>query len=172
MKAFHAAIEYVGLIWPDLRVGVSGIYDRIPPQPATVRPALPDMFIDEWIGGVHIAYPSVPLIFIAEGYMVQHLHGPQKWSTFGGFGLLGYAIGVVTPYLRFERIASSGGSDPFFVPDPTAETVDSFDTMQGLVGLRVDLSPWTALKAEYRYTRLFDPSHTTHQGIVNWSWGF
>jgi opacity protein-like surface antigen len=49
---------------------------------------------------------------------------------------------------------------------------DSFDTAQGIAGLRVDLSDWTSLKAEYRYTRILDRSETTHEGILNWSWGF
>jgi len=74
MKAFHASLEYVGLIWPDLRVGIAGIYDRIPAQPVAVRPALPDVSIEEFIGSAHIAYPSVPLILIIETYIMEHRH--------------------------------------------------------------------------------------------------
>jgi hypothetical protein len=172
MKALHASVEYVGLIWPDLRVGVSGIYDRIPAQPAAVRPALPDVSIDEWISGAHIAYPSLPLMVILEGYVMEHLQGQKRWTTYGGFGLIGYVWDPVTPYLRFERVASRGGSDPFLVPDPSMPMMDSFDSIQGISGMRVDLSDWTALKGEYRFTRFVDRSHTTHEGIVNWSWGF
>jgi len=172
MKAFHLALEYVGLIVPDLRIGVSGIYDRIPPQPATIRPIFHDVFFDEFIFAAHIAYPSVPLIFIAEAYWVSHAQAANRWTTYGGFALLGYSLGPFIPYLQYERIASTGGLDPFFVPDPAAEGIDSFDTVQGIVGLRVDLSAWTALKFEYRYTDLLDRSFVTHQGIVNWSWGF
>jgi hypothetical protein len=171
MKAFHASLEYVGLIWPDLRVGIAGIYDRIPAQPVEVRPALPDVSIEEFIGSAHIAYPSVPLILIIETYFMEHRHDSDHWTTYGGFGLLGYAFGPVMPYIRGERIASTGGLDPFLVPDP-ALVVDSFDSSQAIVGLRADLSDWTALKGEYRYTRFVDRSETTHQGVVSWSWGF
>jgi hypothetical protein len=103
---------------------------------------------------------------------MEHLHGRNRWTTYGGFGLVGYVLGPVTPYLRFERIASTGGSDPFLVPDPLAVPLASFDTVQSVVGLRVDLSDWTALKAEYQNTRFLDRSETTHLAILNWSWGF
>jgi hypothetical protein len=171
MKALHAAVEFVGLYWPDLRIGISGIYDRIPAQPAMVRPMLPDVSIQELIGGAHVAYVSVPLVFIAEGYVVDHRQGGHTWTTLGGFGLLGYSVGVVTPYLRVERVGSRGGMDPFFMPDP-AMPMASFDTVEGIAGLRLDVSDWSALKAEYRLTRILDRDATTHQGVLNWSWGF
>src|SRR6185295_12085336 len=88
-KAVHAAIEYVDLGLPDLRVGIASIYDRIAPQSAENRPALPNAFIDEWIGGAHIAYASIPLMFIVESYVVQHLQGSSTWTTYGGFALAG-----------------------------------------------------------------------------------
>src|SRR5205823_391828 len=118
---------------------------------------LPDVSIDESIIGVHVAYPSVPLLLIAEGYLVEHLQGSRRWETYGGFALLGYAFGSVMPYLRGERVASRSGPDPFFVPDPAAQ-VDSFDTSEGIVGLRLDLTDFTSLKAEYRYLKAFDTS--------------
>jgi hypothetical protein len=128
MKTLHLAVEYVGLIWPDLRVGIAGMYDLIPGQPATVRPALPDVAIDEWIGGVHIAYPSVPLLFIAEAYLVRHVHEGQRWSTYGGFGLLGYALGPVDFYsVRADRRAL--WRDPFFTFGSDGR-VDSFDIVR------------------------------------------
>jgi hypothetical protein len=172
-KAVHASIEYVGVIWPDLRLGISGMYDRIKGQPIGVRPALPDAPIDEWIGGVHVAYPSVPLLLIAEGYLVDHRHGNQEWTTYGGFGLLGYNFGPVTPYVEVERIVASGGQDPFFNPDPM-NLGASFDTVEAIVGMRLDLSDWTALKAEYRYTNSLDrdTNAVVQEGILNWSWGF
>ncbi|HEY3593646.1 MAG TPA: hypothetical protein VGL13_07225, partial [Polyangiaceae bacterium] len=171
-KAVQASIEYVGMIWPDLRLGVSGMYDKIPGQSAMDRPALPNASIDEWIGGVYIAYPSVPLLLIAEGYLVDHKHANQEWTTYGGFGLIGYNIGAFTPYVQVERVVSSGGQDPFFVPDPTNPGA-SWDTVSGIAGLRIDISDWTALKAEYRYTSALDRNNSVvHQGILNWSWGF
>ena len=59
----------------------------------------------------------MPLLFIAEGYDVAHVALGHQWTTYGGFILLGYAVGRVTPYVEVERIASKGGTDPFFIPD-------------------------------------------------------
>ena len=50
--------------------------------------------------------------------------------------------------------------------------VDAECRVQGIAGLRVDLSDWTALKAEYRQTREYDLHVTDYTGILNWSWGF
>ena len=86
---------------------------------------------------------------LAEGYGIVHRTDSEEWVTYGGFALLGYAFGRYTPYVQFERIASSGGRDPFFSPGRPQDLVASFDTAGGIAGLRVDLSDWTALKAEY-----------------------
>jgi hypothetical protein len=187
MKAFHGSVEVVGLFSSDLRFGISGVIDQIPSvtqiQSVTgdttfTRALLPDpnITINEMIGGAHIAYPSVPLIFIAEGYTIIHSAnvpgiGNHSWATFGGFGLLGYALGRVTPYIEVESFDTQGGPDPFFIPDPMNPPT-SFRTAEGILGVRVDLSDWTALKAEYRATRLVDTGDTIQVGIVNWSWGF
>jgi hypothetical protein len=177
LKALHLAAEFVGIHWPELRAGVSFIIDRIPAQPMAVRPSLPDQAIDEMIVGAHVAFPSYPLVLIAEGYGVIHraknmLSETQQWTTFGGFVLLGYAFGRFTPYGEFESVSSRGGVDPFFVPDTMEPGIPSFDTARGIGGLRIDLSDWTALKAEYRFTRSIDTSTNFHEGLVNWCWGF
>ena len=172
LKALQVGAEYVGLHWSDLRVGVAGILDRIPAQSAADRPALADKPIDEIIGSAHVAYPSVPLLLLAEGYLIVHKADAQQWTTYGGFLLVGYALGQWTPYAEVERIASRGGVDPFFVPDMAAAGIPSFDSVKGIAGLRLDLSDWTALKAEYRYTRNIDMASTLQELIVNWSWGF
>jgi hypothetical protein len=179
MKAFHGSLELVGIGRPELRAGVAGIFGRIPAQPGhtpfqpgDVRPALPDQEITEVIGSAHVAYVNVPLLLIAEGYDVAHLALGHQWTTYGGFLLIGYAFGRVTPYAELERIASKGGTDPFFNPGLPDSPVLSFDTVEGIVGLRVDLSDWTALKAEFRDTHAFDLKTTQYEGILNWSWGF
>ena len=101
-----------------------------------------------------------------------HRVDDSRWSTLGGFVLLGYAFGRLTPYLEFERIASRGGSDPFFNPGTSNAPVVSFDTVEGIVGLRLDISDWSALKLEYRATRSLDTSTNLQEGLINWSWGF
>lgn len=171
-KAYHLSAELVGIARSDLRIGVAGIFDRIPAQPATIRPLLPDQEISETIGAAHIAYVNVPVLFITEAYLVAHTAGGHQWSTYGGFALLGYTIGRFTPYLQFERIAAKGGADPFFVNTALIPDAQSFDTAGGIVGLRLDLSDWTALKVEYRQTHAYDTASTQYEGILNWSWGF
>ena len=177
MKSFHVSAELVGIGSPELRVGVAGIYGQIPGLPNAMRTALPDnQRIAEWIGGAHVAYVNVPLLFIAESYVVAHVALGHQWTTYGGFALVGYAFGRITPYLQFERIASKGGTDPFFSNTILVPDAESFDTAGGILGLRIDLSDWTALKAEYRqthsYTTPTTPSGTVYEGILNWSWGF
>jgi hypothetical protein len=177
LKALHAAAELVGIHWPELRAGVSGTIDRIPAQPMAIRPALADITIGELIGGAYVAFAGYPLLMIAESYVVihraeNHPGFTHQWTTFGGFGLIGYAFGRYTPYFEIERIAFlGGGTDPFWVPDP-AQNTSSFNTARAIVGLRIDLTDWTALKAEYRFTRSYDMGSTLQEGIVDWSWGF
>jgi hypothetical protein len=170
MKAFHASAELVGIVRPELRAGVAGIYSNIPADPD--RASHPGDSITEMIGGAHIAYVNVPLLFISEGYLVIHKIGGAQWKTYGGFALVGYSFGRVSPYVEVERIASSGptggGPDPFFVIPGAA----SFDTIQGILGVRYDLSDWTALKAEYRQTHDYITTGAVYQWLVNWSWGF
>jgi hypothetical protein len=176
-KALHAQLEYVGLGVPDLRVGLSGMYDHIAALPGTggpgvpARPALPDNGIDEYILGAHVAYPGYPLIFVVEAYCVVHRVPSRLFNTYGGFATFGRAFGVVMPYVRGEWIGTSGGTDPFFVPDSGAPAAARFDQVDGLVGLRLDLTDWTALRIEYRATKV---SHDdiTQLGVVQWSWGF
>jgi hypothetical protein len=172
LKAVQVGAEYVGVHWPDLRIGVAAIFDRIPPQSAADRPALADQPIDEVIGAAHIAYASVPLVLVTESYLVVHRALGQQWTTYGGFLLVGYSFDRWTPYVEVERIASRGGADPFFVPVPNALDAPSFNTFKGIAGLRVDLSDWTALKAEYRRTSYLDSSTSLQEFVVNWSWGF
>ncbi len=168
MKSFHASFEVVGIGRPELRAGVAGIYGVIQGQPD--RPVPND--IKEVIGAAHIAYVNVPLLFIAEGYDVAHLALGHQWTTYGGFILLGYTMGRFTPYAEVERIASKGGQDPFFIPDPMATDLPTFDSLEGILGLRFDLTDWTALKVEYRQTKEWDLHITQYDGILNWSWGF
>ena len=170
MKAFHASAEVVGIGVPELRAGVAGIYDRIPGW--TDRLLLPNLTINETILSAHAAYVNVPLLFIAEGYLVTHTAAGQRWTTYGGFALLGYTFGRVTPYVEIERIASKGGPDPFLTITTAGSESGSFDTIEGIGGMRLDLTDWTALKAEYRQTRAQDTRTTVYEGVLNWSWGF
>ena len=74
--------------------------------------------------------------------------------------------------VEVERIANKGGPDPFFIPDPAATDIPTFDSLEVIGGLRLDLTDWTALKLEYRQTKMWDLHLTQYDGILNWSWGF
>jgi hypothetical protein len=153
------------------------MYDHIAALPGEAapgiptRPALPNIGIDEYILGAHIAYPGYPLIVLVEGYCVMHRATSRVFNTYGGFATLGRAFGSVTPYVRGEWIGTSGATDPFFVPDSNSPSAARFDQVDGLVGVRVDLTDWTALRVEYRATKIAHDD-ITHLGAVQWSWGF
>jgi hypothetical protein len=167
-KAFYGKLEYEGFAGlHDLRVGVSGVYDQIAPQDMTVRPALPNQAIQEWIGGFHIAYPSVPIMVILEAYLIDHRAAAQVWRTYGGFVLAGYSFGPLMPYVEISEILSSGGLDPFFNPAGGA-SLEQFDVIGGL---RFDVSSWSALKLEYFYMRS-PAASARHSVTLDWSWGF
>lgn len=190
VNAVHAKAEAAGYLHRDLRVGVSGVYDRIPQEEASTRPGLPDQSIDEYVGNAYIAFPSVPFVFISEAYVIQHrlndsarpVNVGSKWRTIGAFALLGYQLGRVTPYVRGEYINSQVGAfffDPFYIPEPKASGPFpvSLDLKEIMLGSRIDVSDWCSLKLEYQFmtgvgTRRPElPQPGIHTGIVSWSFG-
>lgn len=190
INAVHGKLEFSGFLHRDLKFGVSGVYDRIPDEAAFVRPGLPNQSIDEKIANAFIALPSVPFIFISEAYGIEHTLNSSalpenvgsKWRTLGAFALLGYQIGRFTPYLRGEIIKSEVGAyifDPFYVPEPNGTSGFSvtLDSKEAVVGTRIDVSDWCAVKAEYQLmtgvgTRRADlPTPAIHTGTVSWSFG-
>jgi len=169
-KQVYGKFEVKGLLLRDLRLGVSGVFGYINPESAAVRPALPDAGITEEIGNVYVAHASYPVTFIAEGYVIVHRGGGVTWTTYDAFAVAGYSFGFVTPYVSAERTVMTGGSDPFFVPDPTTPTLE-LDAYDGIVGVRFDVSTWSAVKAEYRIDRFVDRDQTVHTGYVSWQFG-
>ena len=69
-----------------------------------------------------------------------------------------------------ESFEGHSALDPFFVPDPTAANAAHFDQGDGLVGVRVDLTDWTALRAEYRATKIAR-DELTHPAVLRCIWG-
>jgi hypothetical protein len=166
-KQGYAKLELKGLGHKDLRIGVSGLLGVIADQPALVRPALPDVNIQERIGNVYIALPSYPFFFIGEGYVVSHQGPTRGYETLGGFISTGYAIPPVTPYIKAEAVVMLA-DDPFFSPtgDPSVQArLNSYDVA---LGARWDVSAWSAVKAEYRLVYFPKLEATGHTGIVSW----
>lgn len=168
-KQLSAKLELKGVLHRELRVGVSGVRGKIAPQGVAVRPVLPDQRLLETIGNVYIALPADPLFAIAEGYAISHEATTRSWQTYAAFVTLGYAVHPrVTPYLRAERLVTTAGVDPFFVPDPAAPAVPELDVVEGIAGVRLDVSTWSAIKVEYQLTRLLDVRETYHTTTASW----
>jgi len=171
-KALKAKVEYRGLGWRDLRVGVGGLYDRIAAEPSEIRPALPDEHIDEVIGNVYAAYRGLQLTLIAEAYSIWHRAAGDTFTTMDEFVVAGYRVGRITPYLLVERTDARGGVDPFYTPVPGTPTASTpVDRTVVLVGARVDTSVWSAVKAEYRASRTDAGDGLDHEVALNWSFG-
>jgi len=171
-KAIKLKVEYLGLGLPDLRIGIGGLYDPIAPESMEVRPALPDARIDEFIGNAYAAYRGVQLTLIAEAYSIWHRTTDQTFTTFDAFVVAGYRIGRVTPYVQIERTDKDGGVDPFYTPVPDMPTPSTpVPQSELLLGARVDPSVWSALKLEYRLTRVDSRDGLDHGLSLNWSFG-
>jgi hypothetical protein len=154
-----------------LRVGASGVFDVIAAQDAMTRPALPLEDIVELVGNVFVSYRSERLTLISEAYVVDHLAAGGAWVSLDMFALAGYSFGSFTPYVLVEWIDTLGGSDPFFVPDPVMYGPLPVALIEGLAGVRVDLSIWAALKGELRVTRYSDLDDIAQAVTVNWAFG-
>jgi hypothetical protein len=152
-----------------LRVGASGVFDVIA-EDAT-RLALPNDDILELVGNAFVSYRTERLTLISEAYAVNHLAGGTGWLSLDWFALAGYSFGKFTPYVLVEWIDTLGGSDPFFVPDPAMFGPLPVALIEGLAGVRVDLSTWAALKGELRVTRYSDLDEIGQALTVNWAFG-
>jgi hypothetical protein len=185
-KQGYAQIELKGVGLRDLRMGLSGVYGYISADPRRTDPE--PLF--EYIAAAHIAYPSTPVILIAEGYAISHAGQNRTWNTYDGFVLIGYTFAPITPYIQGERevmLHGTGGPgpnyDPFYVIDPanplvvdghttpTLTNMTGFDVAEGIAGFRWDVSTWCAIKAEYRLQRFLDQQMTTHVGYAAWQFG-
>ena len=179
-KAMLAKVELKGFGARDLRLGVSGSFDRIAPLPmmdptgGPARPALPDVTINELITNVYVAYRGPELTLISEAFDILHRASGTSWNTFDVFALVAYRFDQLTPYVLAETRIGDVATDPFFFPDPAMAAgpegiLGQF--VEVTAGLRLDVSTWSALKFEYRATA---PSgaDTIHRGLVDWSFGF
>ncbi len=130
-----------------LGFGLNGFSDRIPADsslPTRTRR------IEERIYGAHLYYRSSPWDFASEVQLISHDDhtSDSTLSHYGGFAHLGYELGRWTPYYRFDFLNLESG-DPFFAT--STPTMGLSDTIQHTLGVRWDIRPYLALKAELRY---------------------
>jgi hypothetical protein len=116
-KAFNLRLRYEPGFLDGLIVGGNAYLDWIPPAPPDAVTMLsPQPFtLREQIFGAHVAYAEYPLLFILEGYVIQHLlPDGTTFTTQAAFAETGYAIRTVTPYLRAEYVNFPSSQDPFY----------------------------------------------------------
>ena len=89
INGLHPGRKRDGRLDPARVVGIDPATD----QPNTLR---------EQIFGAHIAYVEHPWHIIAEGYHISHIGPNQTQRTLAGLAELGYTIGQMTPYARYE----------------------------------------------------------------------
>jgi hypothetical protein len=171
-KAVKLKVEAQGLGLDELRVGVGGLYDRIAAAPEEVRPALPGEEIDEMIGNAYAAFRGVQVTLITEAYAIWHRGDDDTFTTTDAFVVAGYRIGRITPYVQVERMDEHGDPDPFYTPMEGVRTPSSpRDQTEALAGVRVDISVWSAIKAEYGALFPDGADGPDHTVMLNWSFG-
>jgi hypothetical protein len=171
-KSLLLKIEGRGFLARDLRLGLSGLYDRIAPASAMVRPAFPDQSINEAIGNAYLAYRGPDLTVIAEAFDDFHWAGAEHWKVLDAFLLAGYRWRQLIPYAMGEVRGGGALLDPFFVPDAAKppEVMGRFVEVTG--GLRWEVNSWSAIKLEYRLTVVHDAGvQRIQRGIVDWTFG-
>jgi hypothetical protein len=101
-----------------LILGGNAMVDWIPPRgdPANPSPTDQPDTLREQIFGAHIAYVEHPWHIIAEGYHISHIGPNQTQRTIAGLAELGYTIGQVTPYARYEFARFPSTTDVFWAP--------------------------------------------------------
>lgn len=99
----------------DIIFGANALVDWIPPRTDVTDPALaqPDA-LREQIFGAHIAYVESPWHMIAEAYFIQHIGPIRTQETFAGILELGYTLGMLTPYARYEFARFPSEKDVFW----------------------------------------------------------
>lgn len=137
----------------DFGIGFSVLSDRLPGEPA-LDPSRAHR-IEELIFGLHSYYEVHPYEFVAEVLSIAHDDHSvnQHFNHYGGYLQLGYAMGTLKPYYRYDFLNIESG-DPFYTDFATGSPrLRAEDTTQHTLGVRWDLRSYLALKAEYRRLR-------------------
>jgi len=147
--------------------GAGAIYDVIAPANAMVRPALPGQRLHELIGNAYVALRTDGPILIGEGYAFRHQTSNESWMTYAAYGLVGYAIAEGAVLYTAADVVHGASDDPFFRPDTSTP---GLDVLELLLGARIDVSTWSALKLELRFEHP-EAGEDDYGGALNWSFG-
>lgn len=171
-KALRLTVRWSELGWKELSVGAGVVHDQIAAAPVTIRPALPDVGLDELVGNVYGVWAGESLTVISEGYVFVHRGGGDSWTTLAAFATVGYQFRRIEPYAQVEILELVGGASPFFAPDPAIADADLLHgSIMPSVGVRYELSPWSSVKAEYHLERFWDGHRVDHTFGVSWGFG-
>ncbi|HEU4734016.1 MAG TPA: hypothetical protein VFT22_39260 [Kofleriaceae bacterium] len=170
-KSLLVRVGAVGIGHPALRFGANVVVDTIAPEPATVRPLLPDKSMFELVTGVFLALRSEQLVVYSETYNVLHAGGGKTWQFTDGFLLAGYRFGPIIPFGEIEVRYGDGANDPYYRPDPAigSASVSPGNFAEGTLGARYEVNAWSALKLEVSAISLVEGSD--YRAELNWSFG-
>lgn len=117
---------------PGLQVGVSLYRDRVTPD---TLPAF-----TEWIAAAHLAWQNPATELLAEAIVLRHDLPGGSANVIGYYAQASRAVGPARPYVRYDYV-DAPAADPLFA---------YLGRRQGpMVGLRLDLDEFVALKAQY-----------------------
>ncbi len=171
-KAVMAAVYIDDFLTPGLRVGASGWEGLIAPESAAVRPALPGIAMQEWVGNAHLVLRKEHAVLISEVFWIRHSAAGRDWTVVSPYAVIGYRFGRVLPYVMLDSQMLTGGLSPYFTPTPGALRPGAGDLFRGALGVRFEFSEWAALKAEYRQTHFRgDGIKPVHSGVIDASFG-
>jgi hypothetical protein len=152
----------------DVIIGANALFDWIPPRTDVTDPALeqPDT-LREQIFGAHIAYVEHPWHLIAEGYLIQHIGPNVTQETVCGIFELGYTVGMLTPYARYEFSRFPSEPDVFWAATTQQERGD-FDAVSA--GVKVVPNETFAIKLELELNRA--DTDTEYRAAAQVAFGF
>jgi hypothetical protein len=133
------AIRIHGLT--ELRLGVSGYWDTIPPDPTIPGR---ESEIAEAIGGLHAVFESPRVQIVSEYYRLRHRPGDTDIDedSSGGFGLFVWKAWAWKPYAEYETL-DVDPDDLYFAGYPE-------EYRRAVLGVRFDPHPFVAIKIEAR----------------------
>ena len=115
-----------------------------------------------------MAYAEYPLLFILEGYVIQHLlPDGTTFTTQAAFAEAGYAIRSVTPYLRAEYVNFPPNQDPFY-----ALTNQQTRGDLKVLGLGVKWSPNATFALKLEFEGNFAATDALYSATTQAAFGF
>jgi hypothetical protein len=150
-----------------LIVGGNALVDWIPPRLDPLTPQ-PDT-LREQIFGLHLAYVEHPWHVIGEGYVIDHVGPAATHRTLAAIAELGYTVGRLTPYARYELARFPTDPDPFWSPVLTHQQErGNYDGLSA--GLKFMPSDSFAVKVELEMNRAV--TDTEYRAATQVAFGF